>query len=99
MMISSQASIHINVGNDYNKLRQLILLEELKHCAHPRVKTFLDEQDPNDIYDAAEKADSFALTHKLSNKQNDQSFHNKYRPSKQPAFPEKEFSQRSNKAQ
>ena len=77
-----------NVGNDYNKLRQLMLLEELKHCAHPRVKTFLDEQDPNDIYDAAEKADSYALIHKLSNKQNVQSFHNKYRPSKQPAFPE-----------
>ena len=38
-----------NVGNDYNKLRQLILPEELKHCAHQRVKTFLVEQDPNDI--------------------------------------------------
>ena len=54
----------------------------------PKSQTFLDEQDPSDIYDAAEKADSFALTHKLSNKQNDKSFHNKYRPSKQPAFPE-----------
>ena len=63
----------------------------MKHCVHPRVKTFLDEQDPSDIYYATEKADSFALTHKLSNKQNDQSFHNKYRPSKQPAFPENTF--------
>ena len=28
-----------HVSNNYNKLKQLMLLEELKHCAHPRVKT------------------------------------------------------------
>ena len=56
-----------NANNDYDELRQLMLLEELKHCVHPSIKLFLDEQDVYDVYNAAEKADFYTLTHKLSN--------------------------------
>ena len=47
-----------NVDNDYDNLRQLILIEELKKCVHPNIKVFLDEQEVNEIYDAAAKADA-----------------------------------------
>ena len=54
-----------NVCGDYEKFRQLILLEEIKH---PDIQLFLDDQEIGDIYGAAEKADYYYLAHKLSNK-------------------------------
>ena len=56
-----------NIGNDYEKLRHLLLIEEFKRCVHPSVTVFIEEQDICDIYDAATRADSYSLTHKLSN--------------------------------
>lgn len=64
-------------ANDLEKFRQLMLLEELKQCVHPAIKVYLDEQDVSDIYEAAEKADSYSLTHKLSTGQNHNNFNNK----------------------
>jgi len=33
------------VSGDFNKLRQLILLEEFKSCLSPHIKTYLDERN------------------------------------------------------
>ena len=53
-----------NVCGDYEKFRQLMLLEEIKQCIHPDIQLFLDDQEIGDIYGAAEKADYYSLTHK-----------------------------------
>ena len=57
-----------NVCSDYEKFRQLILLEEIKQCIHPDIQLFLDDQEISDIYGAAEKADYYSLTHNIYNK-------------------------------
>ena len=69
-----------NVCGDYEKFRQLMLLEEIKQCIHPDIQLFLDDQEIGDIYGAAEKADYYSLTHKISNKSYKQS--SSYRPVK-----------------
>ena len=56
-----------NVCSDYEKFQQLMLLEEIKRCIHPDIQLFLDDQEIGDIYGAAEKADYYSLTHKISN--------------------------------
>ena len=65
---------------DYEKFRQLMLLEEIKQCIHPDIPLFLDDQEIGDIHGAAEKVDYYALTHKISNKSFKQS--SSYRPVK-----------------
>ena len=52
------------VDNDYNKLRQLILIEEFKKCLQNDVKMYLDEQKADGLYHAAVLADDYSLTHK-----------------------------------
>ena len=47
------------VGTDFEKLRQIILIEEFKRCARDDIKTYLDEQKVEKSY-----ADDYALTHK-----------------------------------
>ena len=69
-----------NICGDYEKFRQLMLLEEIKQCIHPDIQLFLDDQEIGDIYGAAEKADYYSLTHKISNKSYKQS--SSYRPVK-----------------
>ena len=69
-----------NVCGDYEKFRQLMLLEEIKQCIHPDIQLFLDDQEIGDIYGAAEKADLYSLTHKISNKSFKQ--RSSYRPVK-----------------
>ena len=69
-----------NVCGDYEKFRQLMLLEEIKQCIHPDIQLFLDDQEIGDIYGAADKADYYSLTHKISNKSFKQS--SSYRPVK-----------------
>ena len=48
-----------NVCGDYEKFRQLMLLEEIKQCIHPDIQLFLDDQEIGDIYGADEKADYY----------------------------------------
>ena len=55
-----------HVDNDFDKLKQLILLEEFKKCIHPDIKTYLDEHDIDKLQKAASMADDYFLTHKLS---------------------------------
>jgi len=54
------------INTDYEKLRQLILVEEFKRCVPNDIKTHLDEQKIDDLSRAATTADDFALTHKSS---------------------------------
>ena len=52
------------VGTDFEKLRQVILIEEFKRCVRDDIKTYLDEQKVENLAKAAAYADDYALTHK-----------------------------------
>ena len=51
---------------NYDKLRQLMLVEEFKRCIQSDVKTFLDEKQVETLEEAARLADDYYLTHKVS---------------------------------
>ena len=53
-----------SVGQDFEKLRQLILIEEFKRCVHNSIKTFIDEKKVETVHEAAYFADEYFLTHK-----------------------------------
>ena len=59
-----------DVQEDYNNLRQLILVEEFKSCVHSDIKTHLDESKVDTPNQAATIADDYAITHKLSSNSN-----------------------------
>ena len=52
------------VGTDFEKLRQVILIEEFKRCVCDDIKTYLDEQKVENLAKAAAYADDYVLTHK-----------------------------------
>ena len=52
------------VGRDFDKLCQLILLEEFKGSLPPQVKTYLDERKVENLHQAAIMVDDYSLTHK-----------------------------------
>lgn len=52
------------VAHNFDKLRQLILLEEFKSCLLPHLKTYLDEWKVDNLHQAAVLADDYSLTHK-----------------------------------
>ena len=54
------------INDDYNKLRQLILIEEFKGCIHSDVRTYIDEQKLETLDEAARLADDYSLTHRIS---------------------------------
>ena len=54
------------IDQNYNKLRQLVLVEEFKRCIQSDVKTFLDEKQVETLEEAARLADDYYLTHKVS---------------------------------
>ena len=54
-----------SVGQDFEKLRQLILIEEFKRCVHNSIKTFIDEKKVETVHEAADFADEYFLTHLL----------------------------------
>ena len=54
------------VGTDFEKLRQVILIEEFKRCVRDDIKTYLDEQKVENLAKAAAYADDYALTSPLS---------------------------------
>ena len=51
---------------NYDKLRQLVLVEEFKRCIQSDVKTFLDEKQVETLEETARLADDYYLTHKVS---------------------------------
>ncbi len=50
--------------DDYDKLKQLVLVEEFKRGVSAEIKVHLDEQKVTDVKAAAVLADDYALTHK-----------------------------------
>ena len=54
------------IDQNYDKLRQLVLVEEFKRCIQSDVKTFLDEKQAETLEEAARLADDYYLTHKVS---------------------------------
>ena len=54
------------IDQNYDKLRQLALVEEFKRCIQSDVKTFLDEKQVETLEEAARLADDYYLTHKVS---------------------------------
>ena len=54
------------VISDYDKLRQIVLIEQFKRCVHDDLKTYLDEKNVNTLHEMAALADDYALTHKRS---------------------------------
>ena len=56
------------IGSDYDRLRQLVLIEEFKRCIYDDLKTYLDEKKVDTVHEMATLANDYALTHKRSNK-------------------------------
>ena len=54
------------IDQNYDKLRQLMLVEEFKRCIQSDVKTFLDEKQVETLEEAARLVDDYYLTHKVS---------------------------------
>ena len=54
------------IKNNFEKLRQLILVKECKSCAPSDVRTYLDEKKADTLSQAAILADDYVLTHKKS---------------------------------
>ena len=54
------------IDQNYDKLRQLMLVEEFKRCIQSDVKTFLDEKQVETLEEAACLADDYYLTHTVS---------------------------------
>ena len=52
------------IKKDYERIRQMFLLEEFKHCVHPAIKNYITEQKANTLSKAAEMADEYYLSHK-----------------------------------
>ena len=54
------------INQNYDKRRQLMLVEEFKRCIQSDVKTFLCEKQVETLEEAARLADDYYLTHKVS---------------------------------
>ena len=52
------------IDNNFEKVRQLLLIEEFKKCLPDKVKTYLDEKKVETLGQAAVLADDYILTHK-----------------------------------
>ena len=66
------------VNMDFEKLRQLILIEEFKRRIPFHMKTFIDEKQVENLQQAADLADEYFLTHGNFNQQRNQSFDKQY---------------------
>ncbi|VDI04468.1 Hypothetical predicted protein [Mytilus galloprovincialis] len=53
-------------NNNFDNLRQLMLLEEFKQCVHLDLKAHLDDKTVGTIHDAAVISDNYTLSHKRS---------------------------------
>ena len=66
------------VNMDFEKLRQLILIEEFKRRIPFHMKTFIDEKQVENLQQAADLADEYFLTHGNFNQQRNQSTDKQY---------------------
>ena len=51
--------------NDFEKLKELTLLEEIKCCVRPELRQHLDDREVQDVRKAAVMLDEYVLTHKV----------------------------------
>ena len=56
------------IGQDFKKLKQMVLLEEFKDKVRADIRSHSDEQKVEELEKAAIMADDYALTHKMSSK-------------------------------
>ena len=63
---STVGVISKQVGQDFQKLKQMVLLEEFKDKVRPHIRSHLDEQKLEELEKAAIMADDYASTHKMS---------------------------------
>ena len=54
------------VAKDYEKLRQMILVEEFKNYLPDNIKTYIKERRADDLQQAATLANDYSLTHRRS---------------------------------
>ena len=54
-----------NIDGDFDKLKNLVLVEEFKKQLPTEIRTHLNDLDIHDLKTCAVKADEFALSHKL----------------------------------
>ena len=54
-----------DVGQDFEKLKQMVLLEEFKGKVWPDIRSHLDEQKVEELEKPAVMTDDYALTHKM----------------------------------
>ncbi|XP_078334126.1 uncharacterized protein LOC144625791 [Crassostrea virginica] len=54
------------IDKNFDKLRQLLLLEEFKQCVHYDLKTHLDDKNIDTLQNAAIASDNYSLNHKKS---------------------------------
>ena len=66
------------VNKDFEKLRQLILIEEFKHRIPFHMKTYIDEKQVENLQQAADLADEYFLTHGNFSQQRSQSSDKQY---------------------
>ena len=66
------------VNKDFEKLRQLILIEEFKRRIPFHMKTFIDKKQVENLQHAADLADEYFLTHGNFNQQRNQSSDKQY---------------------
>ena len=66
------------VNKDFEKLRQLILIEEFKRRIPFHMKTFIDEKQVENLQQAADLSDEYFLTHGNFNQQRSQSSDKQY---------------------
>lgn len=53
-----------NKVDDFDQLRQLVLMEDFKNCFPERVSTYLNEEKVSDVFKAAVLVDEYVLTQK-----------------------------------
>ena len=56
------------VGQDFKKLKQMVLLEEFNDKVRPDIRSHLEKQKVEELEKAAVMDDDYALTHKMSSK-------------------------------
>ena len=54
------------VDGDFNRLRQLLMMEEFKNCLPSDIRTYVDEQKVDNLHEAAVYAENYSLTHTTS---------------------------------
>lgn len=58
----------VKIAGDFDKLRELVLVEDFKRCIDPTLRVFLDEKEVSSLNGIALLADTYSLTHKTFNR-------------------------------